>query len=100
MITVNEPQCIGCGSRPQECYESCGGRDGGEEWRGYCNKCDSLSGRRGACCMPDTEGDPEECKRVPGESYKYRDWHTCVLVPGRLSNIAYSRPHGKYTNNL
>ena len=76
---LDAPKCTGCGDRPQECWTTCGAN------RGYCGKCDSESGKKGACCMRDDLDDPQECKNVQSKSSKYTGYHTCVLEPGRLS---------------
>jgi hypothetical protein len=78
------PQCTNCGSRPMECWEACGGT------KGYCTVCDSVSGRRGACCYkggpsdpppPSPEDkDPEECSTVDQDQFLYTGYHMCVLT--------------------
>lgn len=68
------PLCTGCGDRANECWNTCGGR-------GYCDKCNSAQGTRGACCRQEYMSDPEECKAVPKSSFTVNNYHECVLVP-------------------
>ena len=91
-LDLDPPLCIDCGPRPQECWNTCGGNDGVSEWKGFCNKCDTASGKTGACCLLGSDGDPEECKKVPPESFIYTDYHTCVTVPGIHHRLFYSFP--------
>jgi len=77
------PQCTNCGSKPMECWEACG------QTKGYCTACDSLGGRRGACCFkggptdppaPPADQDPDECSTVDQDQFLYTGYHMCVLT--------------------
>ena len=68
--------CTNCGTRDMECWGTC------NEQAGYCNQCDSKSGKKGACCKLDESSDPQECQDVPTSSFYYQSYHMCVLVPG------------------
>ena len=81
------PICDGCGSRNQECWETCQEENGEGNERGFCEKCNSYTGTKGACCMLNNPGDPEECQAVPESSFLYTTYHMCVLVPGNILNI-------------
>lgn len=83
MAGSDVPQCTNCGSRPMECWETCGGK------KGYCSACDSVSGRRGACCYsagpsdppaPPEDQDPDECNTVDSDQFLYTGYHMCVLT--------------------
>jgi len=80
--TTPVPQCTNCGPRPMECWATCGGK------RGYCSACDSLSGRRGACCYQGGPSDPpappsdeyaDECQTVDPAQFVHTGYHMCVL---------------------
>ena len=77
------PVCEGCGEREQECWSTCADEKGTGNERGFCDKCNSHVGAKGACCMFNNPGDPEECLTVPESSFKYTTYHMCVLVPGK-----------------
>merc|ERR1719277_2307654 len=77
------PQCTNCGPRTMECWGICGGK------KGYCSACDSLGGRRGACCYkggssdppaPPGDQDPDECNSVDPDQFMYTGYHMCVLI--------------------
>jgi len=75
------PICDGCGSRNQECWETCQEEKGEGNERGFCEKCNSYIGTKGACCMLNDPDAPEECQAVPEKSFSYTTYHMCVLVP-------------------
>ena len=83
------PICDGCGSRNQECWETCQDENGEGNERGFCEKCNSYVGTKGACCMLNDPDDPEECRAVPESSFLYTTYHMCVLVPGNILNIPF-----------
>ena len=65
-------------TRTNECWGTC------ESTAGFCDKCDSESGARGACCKAGDSSDPVECGLVPSGSFSVAsaDYHQCVIVPG------------------
>lgn len=71
--TTEETKCEGCGPRAFECWGVCG-----EVW-GFCSKCDSWSGIKGACCEQNNPDDPDECKDAM-ISFPAIGYHVCVLV--------------------
>ena len=79
---LDAPKCDGCGHREQECWNTCKQEKGEGNERGYCGKCDSFAGARGACCKLNDFGDPEECSLAKPSSFLYTTYHMCVLVPG------------------
>ena len=83
------PICEGCGSRDQECWEICQEENGEGNERGFCEKCNSYTGTKGACCRLNSPGDPEECLAVPESSFLYTTYHMCVLVPGNILIIRF-----------
>ena len=83
------PICEGCGSREQECWETCQEENGDGNERGFCEKCNSYVGTKGACCMLNNPGDPEECQAVPESSFLYTTYHMCVLVPGNILSMPF-----------
>ena len=66
-----------------ECWNTCTDEKGDGNAAGYCNKCNSMTGKRGACCKLNAENDPEECKSVPESSFHYHGYHMCVLTSGK-----------------
>ena len=78
------PKCDGCGSREQECLSICEEENGEGNATGYCEKCNSYVGTKGACCMLNDPDAPEECLAVPESSFLYTTYHMCVLVPGNF----------------
>ena len=78
------PICEGCGSRNQECTETCQEENGEGNEKGFCEKCNSYIGTKGACCMLNDPDAPEECQAVPETSFLYTTYHMCVLVPGNI----------------
>ena len=83
------PICEGCGAREQECWLTCQDEKGAGNERGFCEKCNSHIGTKGACCMLNNPDDPEECQAVPESSFLYTTYHMCVLVPGNIFNIRF-----------
>ncbi|CAD7951553.1 unnamed protein product [Amoebophrya sp. A120] len=88
---IETPVCSGCGTRPMESWSTC-------NESGYCSKCNSPTGRRGASCRLTkstkqiAQTDPPECKALNNvgtiedwfhSDYMKRtdDYHSCVLLP-------------------
>jgi hypothetical protein len=81
---TEKPQCLGCASsasNPGDCWSACGSE------RGFCSACDSTGGIRGACCKRGDAGDPEECKMVPDEAFRFSGYHECVLTNQKEDTI-------------
>ena len=83
------PICDGCGTRDQECWEICQEENGVGNESGFCEKCNSYIGTKGACCMLNNQDNPEECLAVPESSFLYTTYHMCVLVPGNFLSIPF-----------
>merc|ERR1711924_141218 len=75
-VLTEEPQCLGCGAKPGECWTACNGT------RGYCSACNSAGGTIGACCLNNDASDPPECRDyVKQEAFRYKGgYHECVLT--------------------
>jgi len=77
-VLVQVPECVGCGNRENECWDTCIPGDGNPP-RGYCAKCNSAQGTPGACCAQGNADDPDECKRAVGFAQD-GSYHECVLL--------------------
>jgi len=79
------PKCEGCGSRPHECWGTCGGTTDG---MGTCHKCDSAEGSKGACCLEGGHPHPSaketnDCPKAveyPAVNHTDYPYHVCVLT--------------------
>jgi len=70
------PMCDGCAddSPVGDCLAAC------QSKTGYCARCDSPFGTRGACCRKDDANAPSECRGVPEMLFMQADNPQCVLV--------------------